>query len=110
MKTRTKVVLKRIGMTIVAAAVCLVFVASAQAGITRDLIVHNYRDETIIVKVEKINGTTLKQEVDAQTSYNLYVGDQEIGTTWIYYADSNGAEIDRVPAWDVHTDFHLEIY
>jgi hypothetical protein len=38
----------------------------------------------------------LEREVESQATNSIYIGDNEMGTTWIYYADSNGAELDRV--------------
>jgi hypothetical protein len=110
MNTPTSAFVTRTVVVILAVVVFLVCVAPARAGITGDLFVHNFRDETVTVKVLKTDGTYVEQEMDAQTTSTIYIGDNEIGATWIYYADSNGTEIDRVPAWEAHKDYHLEIY
>ena len=110
MKNRKNALVVRIFMAVLAVLVVIVFVAPARAGISGDLFVHNYRDEVVIVKVVKTDATVLQREVEAQSTFTIYIGDNEVGTTWIYYADSNGIEIDQVPAWEAHADYHLEIH
>jgi hypothetical protein len=109
MKYRTNAFGTRTIMVVLAILAVLVFVGQANAGITRDLVIHNYRDEVVSVQVVKTDGSSLEREVESQATNSIYIGDNEMGTTWIYYADSNGAELDRVPAWKAYADYHLEI-